>query len=1051
VTQLADQPTLTPTVWRIEIWPNTWADDALAHSVHHAAADALGSTPEQLRLRTARVFLIEAALDETDAAALAEQLLSDPVNQTARLGVTPADAQTVSVEVHYLPGVMDPVANTTRAAAAEMFADRGLTPEHVLVRTGYRYDFAFESAAPDPAACQQFADRRLANTVVQAIHTQPYAPDAFSHTAPYQLALTHVAIRDLDDEQLKKLSREGHLFLSLDEMRTIRDHYRTEQRDPTDIELETLAQTWSEHCVHKTLKANVTYSVADDATLTQAQRDQHLAIFKDKPGHEVTPDGQVKINNLLKHTIAAATFRLRDEHPDLNHWLVSVFDDNSGIVRFDDTDGVCIKVETHNHPSALEPYGGAATGIGGCIRDILGSGLGAKPIANTNVFAVAPPDMSPDALPAGVIHPRRVLEQVVAGVRDYGNRQGLPTVNGSVLFQDDYLGNPLVFAGCVGLIPLDKCFGEARPGDRIIALGGRTGRDGIHGATFSSAELTDTHADEFAHAVQIGNAITQKRVLDAMLKARDHEDGCLFSAVTDCGAGGFSSAVGEMGEKVGACVDLDKAPLKYDGLSYTEVWISEAQERMVVAVPAEKVSKLAEICAAEGVEWCDLGQFGWHRDGPGLGDPMLVLRYRGETVGELPMPLMHDGIPMPNRAATWTDTTKAKDASAAKSKSEVGSLWATTQPLGDSLSRGLLDLLSHPNIASKHWIVRQYDHEVQGGSVVKPLVGPEQKGPSDAAVIRPKYNTQQAVILAHGLATGWSEKSAEHGNAAAGDSYQAALAAIDEAVRNAVCVGADPSRIAILDNFCWPGCDDPAQLASLVRACEGCYDGAMAYRTPFVSGKDSLNNQFTTEDGRLITIPQTLLITAMGLMDDATKAVTMDAKQPGDALLIVGTTTGEMGGSHFAQITGTGGGQSIPTTDLTQGPANARAAAALIASGLVSAAHDCSDGGFVVAAAEMAFAGGVGVEVDLAALPTDQPLDASALAFAETPSRYLLEVPAARLDRAIKSLRTSGVPFAQAGTFHKQTRFSATLEKFGRVIDKPLETLLETWRAPLDW
>jgi len=1053
VTQLADQPTLSTTVWRIEVWPKTWDDDALAHSIHHAAAAALGTEPGKLGLRTARVFLIEAALGEHDAKQLAEQLLADPVNQSATLGVAPAGEHAVSVEVHYLPGVMDPVANTTRAAAAEMFADRGLTAQGVLVRTGFRYDFCFADGTPDPAACRAFAERRLANTVVQAIHDQPFFPEAFPHTEPYELSLSHVAIRDLDDEALKKLSREGHLFLSLEEMRTIRDHFRAEQRDPTDIELETLAQTWSEHCVHKTLKASVTYKLADDASLTDAQREQHLAVFRDKPGHTITDDGRVLIDNLLKSTIAAATFKLRDQDPAINDWLVSVFDDNSGIVRFDETDGVCIKVETHNHPSALEPYGGAATGIGGCIRDILGSGLGARPIANTNVFAVAPPKLAQDELPAGVIHPRRILEQVVAGVRDYGNRQGIPTVNGSVVFHPDYLGNPLVFAGCVGMIPLDKCFGDARPGDRIIALGGRTGRDGIHGATFSSAELTDTHADEFAHAVQIGNAITQKRVLDAMLKARDHEDGCLFSAVTDCGAGGFSSAVGEMGEKVGACVDLEKAPLKYNGLSYTEVWISEAQERMVVAVPPGKVDKLAAICEAEGVEWCDLGQFGWHRDGPEMGDPLLVLRYEGQTVGTLPMPLMHDGIPMPEREATWSDelTRRREEDAAQESAGEVGSLWADTQPLSETLTQDLLGLLAHPDIASKHWIVRQYDHEVQGGSVVKPLVGPAQHGPSDAAVVRPKYNSDKAVIIGHGLATGWSEKAAQHGHTAAGDSYQAALAAIDEAVRNTVCVGADPSRIAILDNFCWPGCDDPAQLATLVRACAACYDGAMAYRTPFVSGKDSLNNQFTTDAGKLITIPQTLLITAMGLMDDAAKAVTMDAKQPGDALLIVGLTTEAMGGSHHAQLHGSGREQPIPSVDLEQGPANARAVASLISAGHIAAAHDCSDGGLLVAAAEMAFAGGVGLEVDLDAVPCDVPLEAAAAAFAETPSRYLLEVKADHLDAAIKRLREAGVPFAQVGTFHDQTRFSVTLEKFGRVIDQPLDALLKTWRAPLDW
>ncbi|MCH7962293.1 MAG: hypothetical protein IIC49_08145, partial [Planctomycetes bacterium] len=634
-----------------------------------------------------------------------------------------------------------------------------------------------------------------------------------------------------------------------------------------------------------------------------------------RPGHTVQPDGSVIIDNLLRSTIVAATNELIADGLD---WTLSVFVDNAGIIAFDDETAVCVKVETHNHPSAIEPYGGAATGIGGCIRDIIGTGLAAKPIASTDVFCVANPDLA--EIPSGCLHPRRVLTQVVAGVRDYGNRMGIPTVNGAVHFDDRYVGNPLVFVGCIGTMPRHLIAGDPNTGDLIVVLGGRTGRDGIHGATFSSAELTDTHADEFSHAVQIGNAIEEKRMLDAILRARDEFDTPLFTSITDCGAGGFSSAVGEMGEQLGAEVHLDKAPLKYDGLSYTEIWISEAQERMVLAVDPGKLDQLQRICDEEHVELAVLGTFGT----PGA---ELILNYRGTQVGRMPMDFLHHGIPTPTRNATWN---RAPCASRGSSLSPAST--TVSHPDGPPAGAGgsvagiqatLLALLAHPNIASKHFIIRQYDHEVQGNAVVKPLMGPAGIGPMDASVIEPVPGSGRGLAIACGLGVCTTPQD---------DPYQMALAAIDECVRNLVCTGADPSRIAILDNFCWPGCTDPANLGSLVRAAEGCYDGAKAYRTPFVSGKDSLNNQFTTEDGRTIEIPPTLLITGIGIVEDVNKCVTTDAKHAGNVLILVGPTQDAMGGSHFEQINGIQAGvaSSLPVTDLAQGPALAHAVAPLI-------------------------------------------------------------------------------------------------------------------------
>lgn len=1038
-------------VVRIEVHPRAGEVDPAGDALLSDARQAFG---EVAAIHTATIYLIEAPLNEDQARHVAEELLTDPVNQAATLGVSPTNSP--SVEVHYQPGVMDPVAQSTRDAIVEMLP--GIDAASVQVRTGRRFDFAGASSdAVDAEALRVFAERCLANPVIQDIHLDRFYPDAFEHGHDYEPRITHVSIRGLDEAGLKRLSREGHLFLSLEEMQAIQEYFQGAQREPTDIELETLAQTWSEHCVHKTLKSTISYK-------SEIGNQKSEIDFTNRPGHEIHDDGSVTIHNLLKSTIAAATNELRQSAPH-HDWLVSVFDDNAGIVRFDETDGVCIKVETHNHPSAIEPYGGAATGIGGCIRDVMGTGLSARPIANTDVFAVAEPRMQ-DArckmqdehdeddsdtlnLPKGVIPPRRILEQVVGGVRDYGNRMGIPTLNGAVVFDNRFLGNPLVFAGCIGIIPLDKCFGDAEPGDHIIALGGATGRDGIHGATFSSAELTDTHADEFSHAVQIGNAITQKKVMDVILQARDVQGGPLYRAITDCGAGGFSSAVGEMGEKVGATVHLDRAPLKYAGLSYTEIWISEAQERMVLAVPPESVDRLREMCEAEDVPFCDLGEFGL-RDGS---DPALSLNYGGVEVGRLSMTLMHDGIPTPTREAAWPPRSD----NAPHSLKRVGPMDlarpASTDGELPGLNQQLLALLAHPNIASKHWIIRQYDHEVQGGSVVKPLVGPEQDGPSDAAVIRPKLDSHRGVAIANGLAPHLSEAAC----GPAGDSYHATLNAIDEAVRNVVCVGADPNRIAVLDNFCWPSCDEPGQLGSLVRAAEACYDGAMAYRTPFVSGKDSLNNQFTTETGQVIAIPQTLLITAMSIVDDTRHCVTMDAKSSGNVLLIVGRTDAAMAGSHLAACgfaMPPGSEDRIPRVDLKQGPATARAVAGLIAAGHVRSAHDCSDGGLLVAAAEMAFAGRIGLDLDLQGQPIpggSAPLSSVIACFAETPGRYLLEITPDRLDAVIRALNEAGISFGQIGAFADHDRLTLRTPSDGQLLDASLGELRDAWQAPLDW
>ena len=998
-------------VHRVEVWPRVPALDARGASVARSAATiglSLGS------VASARVYLIETDADPAQVAIIAQKLLADPVTERAVLGAVAVAKNVQVVEVHPLPGVMDPAAQSVEAAASELL--HGL--KRVRVSTGARYDLL--DLAGGRRDAELLARRILFNPAIQAVHFEAFVPQAFATGHAYTPKIGRVAIRELNDEQLQTMSRDAHLFLSLDEMRAVRDEFRTLGRDPTDIELETIAQTWSEHCVHKTLKSNITYKSRKGAS--------DPLRFEGRPGHTVHADGSVTIANLLKSTVAAATHELIAEGVD---WTLSVFKDNSGVVAFDDTYGVCIKVETHNHPSAIEPYGGSATGIGGCIRDVIGTGLGAKPIASTNVFCVAFPEAWQEAdLPLGTIHPKRTLSEVVRGIRDYGNRMGIPTVSGAVAFDNRYIGNPLVFAGCIGLIPRHLVHGASKPGDRIIALGGRTGRDGIHGATFSSAEMEHTHADEFSHAVQIGNAIEEKRTLDAILRARDFAGdggGPLYHGMTDCGAGGFSSAVGEMGGKIGAAVQLDRAPLKYAGLSYTDIWISEAQERMVLAVPAQNVPKLQKICDEEGVELADLGEFGT----PGA---ELVLRYQELEVGRLPMAFLHEGIPTPTREAEWKP--RASTARTAPKQSNL------------SISASLLSLLSHPNIASKHWIIHQYDHEVQGNSIVKPLGGPLARGPMDAAVLQPLHTSSRGIAISCGLQNGLGHPDSD------GDPYLMTLAAIDECIRNLVCVGADPARIAILDNFCWPSCGEAHNLATLVRAAEACYDGAKAYRTPFVSGKDSLNNQLRytdpkTGEQKLIEIPPTLLISGLAIVHDVGRCVTMDAKAPGNLLILVGETSDCLGGSHFQQIApGAVANSKLPSTDLTSGPKAARAIADLVASGCVRSAHDVSDGGVLCAVAEMLIGGSspkrpIGASLGL----DDVHADRLAAAFSESPSRYLLEVSAQSHRQVIASLDAKGIRAVTICELNASGRLSWNAAD----LNADVEELAAAWRGPLDW
>ncbi|MEZ6124018.1 MAG: phosphoribosylformylglycinamidine synthase subunit PurL [Planctomycetaceae bacterium] len=984
-------------LWEVEILPS---QDARDHEGLRILSDAgsLGITSLK-SVRSARSFLIQGDLSEGDAAKAAELLLCDAVVEQFRVTALPdttsTSADCLNVLLH--PGVTDSVADNARNALQQQSLNV------TAVATCRKYWLTGELS---DAERQRVCSRVLSNEAIEHVIEGPLQLNDLSVGGDYNFRLSTVPIRSMDsDEQLMKLSAEGQLYLQLAEMQTIRDYYKSLDRDPTDIELETVAQTWSEHCSHKTLAGRIHYVETQDG---QVVRD-------------------ISFNNMLKETVFAATMQIRQNLGD-NDWCVSVFKDNAGIVTFDEKNDVCIKVETHNHPSAIEPYGGANTGLGGVIRDPMGTGLGAKPVCNTDVFCFARPDFPAAELPPGVLHPKAVMEGVVSGVRDYGNRMGIPTVNGAVYFDDRYLGNPLVYCGNVAMIPVGKSEGRVEPGHLIVAVGGRTGRDGIHGATFSSAELTEDSESISGGAVQIGNPVTEKMVLDVLLQARDQN---LYSAITDCGAGGFSSAVGEMGEKTGAEVWLHKCPLKYSGLSYTEIWISEAQERMVLAVPEANWSAFEALCRSEGVEATAIGKFTDTKE--------LVLKYEDNEVGRLTMEFLHDGRPPVIREATYAIQSRHHQSShhapsdEQSSGRDAGLVTAERDGNVDALSKAdytddLKKILGSLNVASKEWIIRQYDHEVQAGSVVKPLVGINNDGPSDAAVVRPDLTSHRGLVISCGM------------NPHLGDSdpYWMAASAIDEALRNCVAVGADPSKIAILDNFCWGNTERPETLGTLVRAALGCQDMAVAFGTPFVSGKDSLNNEFSYEDKdgarRTVAIPSTLLITALGQIEHVEQAVTMDLKAAGNKLYLVGTTHAEeFGGSHFNLVNGLTGG-AVPTVNPEEALATFQSLHQAIKAGLIRSCHDLSEGGLAVAVAEMAFAGGIGVTLNTDLTPADL--------FAESNSRFVVEVEA---DNA--AALESTVPIAtQIGSTNDSNRLIV-----GSLIQADLSDLKEAWQQPLNW
>jgi len=920
--------------------------------------------------------------------------LANPTTEHYSFGEVPAPAEyAYAVEIGFLPGVTDNVAHTAREALEDGLGRKFTEDEAV-----YSSYFLFLTGNISKDDAQKIA-RELSNPLIERASIYEYGADFPLVIPKVHLqghAVTDVVDLDIDDDELTRIGKEGianpdgtrrgPLALSLRALKLIRGHFKKEGRNPTDIELESLAQAWSEHCKH--------------------------TIFAD-PLDEVE-------EGIYRRYIKGATEKIRKQKGKKD-FCVSVFKDNAGAIAFDDKHLITHKVETHNSPSGLDPFGGSITAIVGVNRDCLGFGLGAKPIANTYGFCVADPNdatqlfrdrkKTQPLLPA-----RRILEGVIKGINAGGNQSGIPTPLGFVAVDPSYRGKPLVYGGTVGLIPrkspsgsrgksrklYEKC---AQSGDYIVMAGGRVGLDGIHGATFSSEALSSGSP---AAAVQIGDPITQKKMSDALI--REARDAGLYSSITDDGAGGLSGSVGEMAKESGGCaVDLEKVPLKYHGLAPWQIWLSESQERMTLAVPKSKWNAFKKICDRHDVEATRIGEF--------TKSGRVIVRQNKKVVLDIPLSFLHDGRPV--------ERQKSKETYQGPT---LVNYQGRTLVYAD-LGQAILEILARPSVGSTAFISEQYDFEVQGSSVTKPLQGRGRVN-ADAGVLQPLPDSSRGVVLSHGYCPWYSEL----------DTYAMAAASIDTAVRNAIAAGASRDYLAILDNFCWSSSEKPERLYELKMAAKACYDIATAYGTPFISGKDSMYNDFRGFDaeGKAIHIAAlpTLLVSAIGVVSDVSKAMTIDFKQAGDSVYIVGQTNDELGASEYERLTKSFMGV-VPHVDTKKNAKAYDAVSKAIQKGFVASAIGVGRGGLGVALAKSAIAGKLGATVELKHIPGDAKTPDAKL-FSESQGRMLLSV---RPDAEKKfTALLKGVPYAKLGEVGGN---SLRLDS----VDIPLTRLTESYRS----
>ena len=774
--------------------------------------------------------------------------------------------------------------------------------------------------------------------------------------------LIEVDLTSTSSEELMQISSDMGLALNLHEMRAIRRYFMKKKRKPSDVELQTLGQTWSEHCFHKTFKGRI-----------------------------VDQKGRLIANNIFKSYIAKVT-------KDLGFsWCHSVFEDNAGIVDFTKGYGIAAKVETHNHPSAVEPFGGAATGVGGVIRDPMG--VWAYPIACTNVLCFGPINYDFNKLPEGVKHPKYLLNGVVAGIGAYGNNMGIPTVNGGIYFDEGYLGNVVVYCGCIGILPMNKFTRDTKPGDIAILVGGKTGRDGIHGVTFASTELTEESEEISRPAVQIPNPIEEEKIKRTLVRIRDEK---LGSSITDLGGGGLSCAAGEMANRAGcgAYIELDKVPLKHPEMTPWEIWISESQERMFLSVREKKLDQVLDIFTSEDVEATPVGLF--------TEDKMLKAVYDDISIVNLDLNFLFKELKV-IRVASW-DPPNYQEPVFKESK---------------NLNKDLLDLLSSLNIASREAVIRTYDHEVQGNTVLKPLQG-RYSGPNDAAIIKPLLDSWRGVVISCGMNPNYGKI----------DPYWMAASNIDEAIRNNTCVGG--RRISLLDNFTWGNPEKPDRMGGLLRAVKACLKYGKLFKTPFISGKDSLYNESV-----LGPITPTLLITAIGIIPDIRKAVSSDLKKTGNPIYIIGKTYLELGGSEYYKLKGFTG-NSLPRVG-NSASVNIEFIVSCIDAGYITACHDCSEGGIGVAIAEMALGSDYGLEIFMKNVPTASLHRSDHIIFSESNSRFLIEVHKEKKKEFESFAKKNAC--SQIGRVVKDQRISIFGLNNNKIVDLSTARLRKAWKG----
>jgi phosphoribosylformylglycinamidine synthase len=903
------------------------------------------------KIVTAKVYRFE-GISLQDVDFLARHLLCEEVFQHYTINQPIiVDADRV-VEVAYKPGVMNPEVGSIMKAAEDLGVNG-------LIAADSSHEYGFYGTITEKEIGLVLS-RLLVNETVERV--VPEKPDTLViHGTP---GVTEtIPIRSMNDDALMDLSRDK-LFLNLQEMHAIKNYFTELGRDPTDCEIETLAQTWSEHCVHKTFKSTLVV------------------------------DGSLK-KPLLKR-LQEATFNAR--HP----LVLSAFEDNSGVIAFYDGLALCGKVETHNSPSAIEPYGGAMTGSGGVFRDIMGTGKGAKVIASTDMFCFAPPDLPAEEVPPGCLHPHYLLRRVVAGVRDYGNRMGIPTNNGSVHFHRDFRAKPTIIVGAYGIMPAgDARKGQPQCGDIAVVVGGRTGRDGIHGATFSSGEMTHRTIDVNASAVQIGHAIEEKRLSDALLRARDEK---LIRAVTDCGAGGFASAFGEMGQKTGVKIHLERVPLKYPGLAPWEIWLSESQERMALAVAPEHLERLLAICHEHNVEATAVGEF--------TDTGKLEVYYENECVCELEMNFLHHGIPERTMIAV-----------PARRPGEV-----KEPDLPGDWTEVCAKIMGDLNVCSKEPIVRMYDHGVQAGNALPPFGGVSGGAPNDAVVLAPVLGKKYGAVISHGMNPVLNTI----------DPYAGTIWAATEAVANAVAAGANPADLVLIDNFIWPYPDEES-LYDLDQAVDACTDFVRATGMPFISGKDSLSSTYRSKDGSVIKIPPVVCISCFGRVEDVTATVSTDFKRTGSPIILVGKRdVNRMGGSTYFNITGSYT-PGVPLVDLSVLPETLKAIYRACRNGAALACHDVSEGGLLAALAEMCFGGDTGVDV---VIPEGCRPDY--FLFNETAGCFLVELD----DRVDAGELFGGIPYLTLGQT-TNTKVISVSQGGKKLFELPLQKLLYAWQKPM--